>query len=233
MKQSTNFNFAPWRSVVLVLCFAAFVTVSLDVLSAADEQPFGIDHRIPWTTSRVVGSPDPPLPYTVERVFTNLTWKEPIFVTAEPGSKRLMVVLAGGEKERPSKILSVMDDLNADRFETFLEVSNWFIYSFTFHPGYRTNGYIFVFQNGAGPERGTNQYDHISRYTVERQPPYRCDPKSEKVIIEWIAAGHCGGGIVFGQDGMLYITTGDGTTDSDGNDTGQDLSDLNGGVLRV
>ena len=93
------------------------------------QQPFGIDHRIPWTTSQVIGSPDPPLPYTVETVFTNLTWKEPVFVTPEPGSKRLFVVLAGGEKERPSKILSITNEVNADKPETFLEVPGWLIYS--------------------------------------------------------------------------------------------------------
>src|SRR5207244_249423 len=139
--------FGPRLRALLIAVFIAAGLASL--YSAEEQQPFGIDHRIPWTTSRVFGSPDP-LPYTVERVFTNLTWKEPIFVTREPDSKRLLVVLAGGEKERPSKIMSVMDDLNADKVETFLEVSNWFVYSFTFHPGYRTNGYIFVFQNGAG-----------------------------------------------------------------------------------
>src|SRR5213592_3659997 len=53
-------------------------------LHAADEQPFGIDRRIPWTTSRVVGSPDPPLPYTVEKTFTNVSWKAPIYLTPEP-----------------------------------------------------------------------------------------------------------------------------------------------------
>src|SRR6266542_4498652 len=75
--------------------------------------------------------------------------------------------------------------------------------------------------------------DLISRFTVERQAPHRCDPKSEQVIIEWRSAGHDGGGIVFGHDRMLYISTGDGTSDSDGWVTGQDLSDLLGGVLRV
>ena len=34
---------------------------------------------------------------------------------------------------------------------------------------------------------------------------------------------------MFGHDGMLYLTSGDGTTDSDGGVTGQDLSDLLGG----
>src|SRR5437868_11319841 len=94
------------RLTLLLIClFASGKLASLH--SAEAQQPFGIDHRIPWTTSRVMGSPDPPLPYTIERVFTNLTWKEPVFITPEPDNKRLLVVLAGGEKERPSKILSI------------------------------------------------------------------------------------------------------------------------------
>ena len=57
--------------------------------------------------------------------------------------------------------------------------------------------------------------------------------RSEQVIIEWHSEGHDGGGLVFGHDGMLYISTGDGTTDSDGWVSGQDLSELLGGVLRI
>ena len=44
-----------------------FIVCCLSRLNAAQEQaPFGLDHRIPWTTSRLIGSPDPPLPYVVE-----------------------------------------------------------------------------------------------------------------------------------------------------------------------
>src|SRR5436190_6599708 len=203
----------------------------LDILRAADDQPFGIERRIPWTTSRVIGSPDPPLPYTVGKTFTNIQWQAPVYLTPEPDTDDLLVVQQGGEKERPSKILRVRDDPNADTAETLLEVSNRLVYSVAFHPGYRTNGYLFVFSNGPTPE--TERTNRISRFTVERQPPRRCDAKSELVIIQWRSAGHDGGGIVFGHDGMLYISTGDGSTDSDGRDSGQDLSDLTGGVLRI
>jgi uncharacterized repeat protein (TIGR03806 family) len=200
-------------------------------LPAADEPPFGLDHRIPWTTSRVVGSPDPPLPYTVGKTFTKLKWPAPVFITAEPGTDSLLVILQGGETERPSRILRVRDDPETDQAETFLVVTNRLVYSVAFHPGYRTNGWLYIFSNGPTPE--PERTNRISRFTVERQPPYRCDRESEQVIIQWRSAGHDGGGIVFGHDGMLYVSSGDGTSDSDGWVTGQDVSDLAGGVLRI
>src|SRR6266702_1962632 len=43
-----------------------------------NDRPYGIDQRIPWTSSRMIGSPDPPLPYLATRVFPKLTFKEPL-----------------------------------------------------------------------------------------------------------------------------------------------------------
>src|ERR1044071_9576949 len=65
------------------------------LLHAAEEAPFGLDHRIPWTASRLIGSPDPPLPYSVEKTFTNIQWQQPIFITPEPGTDRLFVIQQG------------------------------------------------------------------------------------------------------------------------------------------
>ena len=47
------------------------------------------------------------------------------------------------------------------------------------------------------------------------------------------SAGHDGGDMAFSPEGLLYITTGDGTSDSDGWDSGQTLDDLLGEVLRI
>ncbi|HKB40745.1 MAG TPA: hypothetical protein VKD72_30245, partial [Gemmataceae bacterium] len=41
-------------------------------------KPFGIDKRVPWTTSRVKGSPEPPAPYRTEVVFPKLKFFEPL-----------------------------------------------------------------------------------------------------------------------------------------------------------
>src|SRR6185503_8377499 len=177
----------------------SFILLAALSASAADEDeaPFGLDRRIPWTTSRVIGSPDPPLPYTVEKTFTNIQWRGPIFVAPEPGTDSLLVIQQGGEKERPSKVLRVRDDPNADHAETLLTVSNRLIYSVEFHPGYRTNGHLFVFSNG--PTSNGERTNRISRFFVARETPHTCDPASEQVIIEWRSAGHDGGGIEIGR----------------------------------
>jgi hypothetical protein len=149
-------------SPLLAVCIAS------NLLSAVEEQPFGIERRIPWTTSRVVGSPEPPLPYTVEKTFTNLTWKAPIFLTPEPETDWLCVVQAGDDKG-PSKILRVRDDPQADRVETFLELKDRLIYSVAFHPEYRTNGHIYLFTHGSAGEFKARTVSHVSLSGVRRR----------------------------------------------------------------
>src|SRR5437879_3912556 len=47
--------------------------------------------RTPWTTSRVVGSPDPPAPFKVVRAFPNVKFEHPLLIARPPGSDRLFV----------------------------------------------------------------------------------------------------------------------------------------------
>lgn len=48
--------------------------------------PHGIARRVPLTTSKVAGSPDPPLPFRVVRAFPKLKVAFPIAVAHQPGS---------------------------------------------------------------------------------------------------------------------------------------------------
>ena len=213
------------------------LTVVSGYAAETNDAPFGLERRVPWTTSRVVGSPDPPLPYAVEKTFTNIQWRAPLYVAAEPGTNFLFVILQGGEKDRPSKLLRVRDAADTAATETVLTVSNRLLYSVAFHPGYRTNGVLYLFSNG--PTSRGERTNRISRFTRAGKKltawdagPY-LDHDSEKSIIEWRSAGHDGGGMAFGPDGMFYISTGDGTSDSDTWNSGQTVDDLLGGVLRI
>ena len=195
------------------------------------EAPFGIDKRTLLTTSRVVGTPDPPAPFRVRRAYPKFSLKQPIYLEAEPGNEAYLVVQHLGSWSGPSKILRVKDDPEVEAADLLIE-SSALVYGLTFHPEYETNGYVYIFGNGRG-FFGRQRANRISRYTIDRTAPFTCDPESEVAILEWKSGGHDGGDLEFGLDGMLYIAAGDGSAGSDRDNTGQDLSDLCASVLRI
>src|SRR5436190_13382069 len=73
-------------SAVAVIAVASLVVMPL----AADDPPT-ILPRKPWTTSRVVGSPDPPPPYRIERAYPNVLIRRPLLLAPAPGTDRLFI----------------------------------------------------------------------------------------------------------------------------------------------
>jgi len=121
------------------------------LLSASSTRVTGEETAAPtaprplWTTSRVVGSPEPPPPYSVEEVWTSAELKSPLYVAQLPGTEYLLVVLQGGEEGRPSRILRLEDDPRTQVPPApFLEVERRLVYGLTFHPDFASNGYLYV-----------------------------------------------------------------------------------------
>ncbi|MEX2114710.1 MAG: PQQ-dependent sugar dehydrogenase [Pirellulales bacterium] len=212
--------------LVALLCLAHSST-----LCAQDDAPFGLERRVEWRDSRLLGSPEPPLPYSVEKTFTNLDWQAPIYAIDEPATEFLWVISQGQGAERSSRIERVVDDPLTDERASLFEAPDELVYSVCFDPGYVKNRVVYVFSNG--PTSQSRRTNRVSRYTVELGSSPRLDPESQQVILEWRSEGHDGGDLAFGPDGMLYIVTGDGSGDSDTWNSGQTLDDLLGAVLRI
>jgi cytochrome c len=112
-------------------------------------------------------------------------------------------------------------------------------------PGFASNHWLYMLHSVPGAEAK----QHLSRYTLEGDT---LDLASEKVLFAIpncrTITGHCGGGMSFGADGNLFISTGDNTTPfvSDGfsphdprveghdaRATAANSMDLRGKILRI
>lgn len=205
----------------------ALLWVSATIWCGAQEsaKPFGLERRIPWNTSRVKGTPEPPAPYRTELAFPKLKFSEPLEMAVAPGSGRLYVA------ERYGKILSFANQPQADQAELFLDLGK-VIYGFAFHPQFERNGFVFV-TYVVNADKEEPQGTHLSRFSISANNPLRCDKATERIILEWPSGGHNGGCIRFGPDGKLYVATGDSSGIADMLLTGQNISDLSGAILRI
>ncbi|MEX0725797.1 MAG: PQQ-dependent sugar dehydrogenase [Planctomycetaceae bacterium] len=215
----------------LVAVCLSFAFVGLGIVasgqseSETETKPFGLEKREPWTTSKVVGTPEPPPPYTVERIYPEIKFQNPVFIAQEPGTDRLLVAELGG------KIFAFsMTNPVPESKELFLDINRQ-LYAFSFHPNYEQNGQIFTFSptDPADPVKESR----VSRFVTNLDHPRKTSLERETVIIEWLAGGHNGGEAIIGPDGYLYISTGDSTSGSDPKATGQGVDDLLAVMMRI
>ena len=189
------------------------------------------------TGKRLGSESGPTISLRPKQTFTKFPLNQPVYIEPEPGTDQLLVIELGG------KIRRFKDDPGAESAEFLIDTGRE-TYGLTFHPNYEENGYLYVVSNGPIGGKVTETRNYVSRFTVNRQPPYDCDPSSELILLEWLSNNHNGGDLAFGPDGYLYIPAGDGAMDSDTNLTGlpgsydrdpkgQDLSKLPGTIMRI
>ena len=218
------------KTALCTILFAAGQLITPQCWAEDSPTPHLIDRDL-WLNTRLVGSPEPPPPFKAVPIYTNQVWRSPMFLAAEPQTKRLFALLHHGQGN-PTQLVSFEDDPKVEKREVLLELPGRNVYSFCFDPNYTENGFIYLFNNLNMEAFDGKKANRISRVTL-LNGSQTIDLNSEHTIIEWRSGGHDGGGIDFGLDGMLYISTGDGTSDSDNWLSGQTLDDLLGGVLRI
>ena len=220
------------------LILPVFFNVAHAEIFADDaEQAYGIEKRIPWTTSRIHGTPEPPLPYSTERVFSDLAFEHPVDLISVPGTNQMLVLEVDGRlwtfPVRPDARDPVLAVDMRDLPEASTVGDAFKLYGFAFHPDFESNHQCFIcYVLKSGDPQGTR----VSRFRVTSVDPLHIDLTTEDIVITWLGGGHNGGSLQFGpHDGMLYISTGDGSPGfpPDVHRSGQDISDLLGSVLRI
>jgi len=222
----------------LTCSLLAYLLATGSVCAQADAQakpePLGIDRQTPWTTSRFVGSPEPPPQYGVERAYGELEFTNPIAVTPLPGTNRLVVMeMRGGiysfEANGKQAEKKVQVDTMIDLTTVFSD--HYRSYGIAFHPQFETNRQVFVCFVAKPEEQGSR----VVRFRMAEGSPPKIDPESAETIFSWPSGGHNGGCIKFGPEGYLYLTTGDGQSPHppDPMHVGQDLRDVRSCILRI
>jgi putative heme-binding domain-containing protein len=210
----------------------ALMAVSAVLLDRVDVRAEGPSPRVPWTGSRMIGTPEPSPPYTVEPAFPKVKFEFPVALVQAEGTERLFIgELRGRIASFPNDPMCTKTDLAIDVAKLHPDLTA--LYGLAFHPRFDENRYVYVcyvLKNDV-PDGSV-----VSRFAVSRADPPVIDPRSEKVLVTFWSGGHNGGCLDFGTDGYLYISTGD-AGDAAPPDarkmTGQDCSDLLSSILRI
>ncbi len=174
-------------------------------------------------------APAPLLGLRMETLATELA--QPTFVVSPPGDERMFIGLRGGviliyDPERgllDEPFLNIPDRVRSNGIEQGL-------LGMAFHPDYATNGRFFIYHNDRDAQR------QLAEYAVLPDNPDKADLDSGIALFDRAQPPgstdirHYGGMLIFGPDGYLYISSGDGAA---GLSTGQDPSNFFGTILRI
>lgn len=173
--------------------------------------------------------------------FRYLEFERPLFITyAATDATRLFVV------EQDGFIRVFPNRPDAREAKVFLDLSHKVFHydngghneegllALAFHPRYEENGRFYVYysmdKSNGKPRRGV-----LSRFRVDRDDPDAADPASETILleVEQPYGNHNGCTLLFGPDGYLYVSLGDGGSANDPHRHGQNLGTLLGTILRI
>jgi glucose/arabinose dehydrogenase len=194
---------------------ARTVFLCLAVLSAGDgiisASPL---ERVANATLQLPQSP-PVFGYQFTNAFPGVTFFNPMGIVTAPGDTNRLFIM-----ERAGRI-AVITNLATPNRTVYLDISSKVqttndcaLSGLAFHPGFVTNGYLYVFYTGLDTNSGNpanRLHDILARYTAgSATTNFVSSATEQKLIRQFDRFGdHNAGDIHFGSDGYLYLALGD------------------------
>ncbi len=191
---------------------------------AGKGEPSGLDSRTPVSSLKIPTGWAGGVQVRATDAFPGLKVDVPTVVTnADDGSNRVLVAERKGvvkalANERAAVLLDITDRVESSTGEGGL-------LGLAFDPAFQSNGFFYVYYV---VNRGSRKL-RLSRFVAGSSGA--ANAASERVVLEFDhpAEAHFGGWIGFGNDGMLYISSGDGLA----RNAAQDTQSLMGKILRI
>ncbi len=151
-------------------------------------------------------------------------------MTLVPGTDRWIVTRQDGKLYSFNRSGDPDQQLAVD----LKQIDGWHFAAFgmAFHPEYPKKPWCYItYKDQPKSETGAK----LSRFTVTDTAIPKIDLDSEVEMLKWRSHDHMGGQPLFGPDGYLYMSIGDGQRPSppDPLNTGQDPGDLQASILRI
>lgn len=169
----------------------------------------------------------------LERVLPNLKLTRPTQLIARPDRTDRLYVL-----EQSGRILEIDPTAtDVETAEVFMDLRDRVnfggneegLLSMVFHPKLAEDRRFLLYYTAEEPRRAV-----LSEFRLDESGA-KGDPTSERVLLEvpqpW--SNHNGGTVLFGPDGMVYLSIGDGGAANDPQGHGQDLGTLLGSIIRI
>ena len=173
--------------------------------------------------------PPPPPALTLTTVVSGLS--NPLALEHPPGDNRFFVVGQRGTiRIIENGVLQAGNFLDIQGLTNFDQGEQGLV-GLAFHPNYSTNGLFYV--NYTSSSGGLHTV--IAEFHTPAGSPNQADPNSERILltVSQPFANHKGGQLAFGPDNLLYLGLGDGGSEDDPNNNGQNLFTMLGKILRI
>jgi len=212
--------------------FAATLLLATAIPSVA-----GPLQRLPNFTLTNLPPAPPVYGYRITNAFPTLSISGPMAVATPPGETNRLFVL-----ERAGNVI-VITNLAAPTRTQVMSLAGRVtsgceegLLGITFHPGFATNRYFFLFYSTTASTSASGLHQRVSRFQITATNANVALTNSELPLITQYdeACNHNGGDLHFGPDGYLYASYGDEGQQNDSYNNSQRIDkDFFSGIIRI